>query len=104
MIEVGCEGVIAHDVTLGASSTNKILEFIKAKVIPSLHRQKFSLMDNVPFHRSREIHQALKTLDTSTFVCHHIVHFSMLQNGYLDTSKTMSNGMIYKIIEHLRSQ
>ena len=41
-----------------------------------------------------------KMLDTSTSVCHPIVHFLMLQNGYLDTSKAISDGNISKIIEH----
>ena len=42
----------------------------------------------------------LKMLDTSTSICHYIVHLSMLQNGYLDTPKAMPNKMISKIIEH----
>ena len=52
-----------------------------------------------PPHLLVKYNKFLKMLDTSTSIGHHIVHFSILQNGYLDTSKTMSNGMIFKIIE-----
>ena len=49
VVVVGCEGV-----TLGAYNTNKFLEFIQTKVIPSLDIQRFILVNNVPFHKSRE--------------------------------------------------
>ena len=97
MVAIGREGVIAYNVTLGAYHTYKFLE---TKVIPSLDRQRFILMDNVPFHKSSDYENLLKMLDTSNFVCNRIVHFSMLQNGYLDTSEDMSIGMISKIIKH----
>jgi hypothetical protein len=102
---VGHEGVIAYDFTLGAYNTNKFLEFIQTKAIPSLDRQRSIIMDNVPFTDLMLYNKLLKMLDTSTFVCHHIVHFPMLQNGYLDTSKAITMEMItltmtYKIIKH----
>ena len=40
-------------------------------------------------------------LNTSTFVCNHIIHFLMLHNGHLDASKAMYDGMISKIIKHI---
>ena len=58
VVVVGHEGVITHDVTLGAYNTNKFLEFIQTKVIPSLDRQRVILIDNVPFHKCHEIQQA----------------------------------------------
>jgi hypothetical protein len=58
VVALDCEGVIAHDVTLGAYNTNKLLEFIQTKFIPSLDRESFILMRNVPFRRSHEIQQA----------------------------------------------
>ena len=51
----GHEGVIAYKVTLNTYNTYSFFEFIQTKVIPSLHRQRFILMDNVPFHKSQEI-------------------------------------------------
>jgi hypothetical protein len=59
-VAIGREGVIAHDVTLGAYNTNKFLKFFQTRVIPSLDRQTFMLMDNVPFHESREIQQVFE--------------------------------------------
>ena len=58
VVAVAREGVIAHNVTLGAYNSCKFLEIIQTKVIPSLHRQRFIPMDNVPFHRPCEIQQA----------------------------------------------
>jgi transposase len=60
VVVVGREGVIAHDVTLGAYNTNKFLEFIQTKVIPSLDEQRFIFIYNVPFHRPRKIQQAFE--------------------------------------------
>ena len=57
-------------------------------------------MNNLPFEKSHEIQQAFGDVEHMYFVCHHIVHFSMLQNGYLDTSKEMSDILISKIVEH----
>ena len=57
---MGCEGVIAHDVTLGVYNINKFFEFIQTKAIPSLARQRFILKDNVSIHKSREIQQSLE--------------------------------------------
>jgi pyoverdine/dityrosine biosynthesis protein Dit1 len=62
---VGHEGVIAHNVALGAYNTNKFLEFIQTKVHP--HGQRLV-----------KYNKLLKMLDTSTSIFHHIVHFSML--------------------------
>lgn len=39
VVAVGCERVMAHDVTLGAYDKNKFLEIIQTNVIPSLDRQ-----------------------------------------------------------------
>jgi hypothetical protein len=50
VVAIGREGVIAHDDILGAYNTKKFLKFIQAKVIPSLDRQRFILMDNVVLH------------------------------------------------------
>ena len=55
VVAVGCEGVIAHNATFGAYTTYKFLEFIQTKAISGLDRQRFILMENVPFGRSREI-------------------------------------------------
>jgi hypothetical protein len=60
VVVVDCEGVIAHNVTLGAYNTNKFLEFIQTKVIPSLDIQRFILVNNVPFHKSHEWQQAFE--------------------------------------------
>ena len=60
VVVLGCEGVIAYDVTLGTYNTNKFLVFIKTKVISSLDRQRFILMNNVPFHKSRETQQGFE--------------------------------------------
>ena len=60
VVAVGREGIIAHDVTLGAYNTDKFLEFVLTKVIPSLDRQRFILMDNVSFHKSSEIQQTFE--------------------------------------------
>ena len=54
------EGGIAHNATLGAYVTNKFLESIQAKVIPTLNRQRLILMDNIPIHKSRENQQAFE--------------------------------------------
>lgn len=53
----GCEGVIAHNVTLGTYNTNNFLEFIQTKVISNFNRQPFILMDIVTFHKSRKIQE-----------------------------------------------
>ena len=58
VVAIGREGVIAHDVALGAYNTCKFLEFIHIKVMPSLDKQRFILMDNASFHKSHEIQQA----------------------------------------------
>jgi hypothetical protein len=47
VVAIGREGVIAHNAILCAYNTKKFLKFIQAKVIPSLDRQRFILMDNV---------------------------------------------------------
>ena len=60
VVAVGHEGVIAQDITLGAYNTTKFIKLIHNKVIPSLDRQRFILMDNVSFHRSREIQQTFE--------------------------------------------
>ena len=44
-LQIGCEGVIAQDVTLCAYNTYKFLEFIQTKVIPSLDGQRVILMN-----------------------------------------------------------
>ena len=102
MVTVGHEGAIPHDVTLGAHNTYKSLEFIQAHVIPSLDRQGSSSCTMFRSTYLVKYNKLLNMLDTSTStsVCHHIVHFSILQNEYLDTSKTMSNIKISKIIAH----
>ena len=48
-------GAIAHHVTLGAYITHKFLEVLQTKVVPTLDKQRFILMYNVPFLMSREI-------------------------------------------------
>jgi transposase len=60
VVAVGREGVIALGVTLGAYNIDKFLEFIQTKVIPSLDRQRFIVMDNAPFYRSCEIQQTFE--------------------------------------------
>jgi hypothetical protein len=39
VVAVGCEGIIAHDATLGASNIDTFLAFIQTKVIPSPDKQ-----------------------------------------------------------------
>jgi len=75
VLVVGCERVIVHDITLGAYNTNKFLEFVQTKVIPSLDRQRFILMDNIPFHRFYEIQQAF---EDATHIYFHLPSFSPL--------------------------
>jgi hypothetical protein len=60
VVVISHEGVVAHNVILGAHNTDKSFEFIHTKVIPSLERQRFVLMNNVPFHRFRAIQQAFE--------------------------------------------
>jgi hypothetical protein len=55
LIAIGCEGVTAHDVALGTYNIDNFLEFIQSKVNPSLDIQRFILMDNALFYRSREV-------------------------------------------------
>lgn len=47
-------------------------------------------MDNVPFHKYREVQQAFEDIGLICF-CHRIVHILVLHNGYLDTPKAMSD-------------
>ena len=77
VVAIGCERVIAHDVTLGAYNTNK---FIQTKVITSLDRQRFILMENFSSHITCEIQQAFEDDKQIYFhlPSHTIVHFSML--------------------------
>ena len=62
VIAVDHEGVIAHNVTLGAYNIDKLLEFIQTHIIPNLDIQKFILMNNVPLHKSRGIQQAFEDI------------------------------------------
>ena len=39
VVALGCEGIIAHGVALGAYNIHKFLEFFQTKVIHSLDRQ-----------------------------------------------------------------
>jgi hypothetical protein len=59
-VAVGCEGVIAQDGTLGAYNTYKFYDAFKPGPFLSLDRQRFILMDNVPFDKSRDIQQAFE--------------------------------------------
>ena len=52
------KGAIAHHVTFGAYNTHKFLEYLQTKVVPTLDKQRFILMCNVPCRMSREIQQA----------------------------------------------
>ena len=67
----------ALDITLGAYNANNFLELIQTKVIPSLHRQRFILMDNVPFHKSREVQQAFEDVGHIYF---HLPSYSPILN------------------------
>ena len=57
-------------------------------------------MDNVLVHKSRETQQAFEYVGRIHFCLSSYSSFSMMQNGYMDTSKAMSNRVISKIIEH----
>ena len=57
VVVIDHEGVIAHNIALGAYNTNKFLEFIQTKVISNFNRQPFILMNIVTFHKSCEIQQ-----------------------------------------------
>ena len=90
---VGREGVIAYDVTLGAYNTYQFLKLIQTKVVPSLDRQRFILMDNVPFHKSRENQQAVEDVG-------HIYFRLPSHSPFLNATKAMYDGLISKIIKH----
>ena len=86
--ELVMKGVIAHGVTLGAYNTNKHLKFIQTKIIHSLDRQRFILVDDCPISTNLvKYNKRLRMLDIFNFVCHHTIHFSVPHNEYLDTSK-----------------
>ena len=74
VVVIGREGVIAHVVTLGADDSKKFLAMIN-KGLFSWTMSHFT--DLV------KIQQAFEDVG---HICHHIVHFSMMQNGYLDSS------------------
>jgi hypothetical protein len=57
-------------------------------------------MDNIPFHRSREIQRAFEDVGHIYFHLPLYSPFLNVADGCLDTSKAMSNGMISIIIEH----
>jgi hypothetical protein len=84
VVAIGCEGVIAHNVTLGADDSKKFLEFTQTKVIPSLDRQRFNPHGQCPV--SQDLVKTQQAFEDVGLICHHIVHFSMMQNGYLDSS------------------
>ena len=62
VVVVGCEQVIVHNVIFDAFNIDKFLEFIETKVIPSINRQRFILMDNVSFYKSHEIQQTFENI------------------------------------------
>jgi transposase len=60
-IAVSREGILAHDVRLGAYNSVSFTEFIRTKLLPALHHPKIILMDNVPFHKNSDVCQAIES-------------------------------------------
>jgi hypothetical protein len=72
---VGCEGVIAHNITFGDYNTYKFLEFIQTMAISSLSRQRFILMDKCPIWK-------ISWITTSFWKCWtHLLPCAIIYNG-----------------------
>ena len=61
VIAVSREGILAYEGKLGVYNSAIYTEFIRTKLLPILNHPRVILMDNVPFHKSTNVRQAIES-------------------------------------------